>query len=421
MAETTDRLDREFRAPCGAMALLFAIVCLLLGCDSVPPEVGEAKFGHLAAAVPTANDAPPAKYEKLDIIEINSSKRAQPGHCYSPAFGGYECVEIGTVIVFRKKDGGTASISTSHTVDGAYVGTVQSEFGKYSGMYFKSLEDSWTLGADPLLLPDSLSLNGEQQRYYDEIRAAITAYEQGIDLAKDPDAVYGHVSLREFHGIAVARAEVAESDAIRTSGLERDASVAKTLVEVLTNGLDVGTAFVPYVNDARDLYELSTGRDLVSGEELTPFDRTLSAVALIGGSGALYRKIAEKVRSALSRKLLKKAAGGIPSLTHTGQGSWRSGEGLIYRRATKKHENNLRHVLRNTRPDASRPNHTVFSSKPREVPSLIDRAWKTRGDAVSPGVFEVDMKRTVGTAGERRIRIVVEPNSQNIVTAYPIQ
>jgi hypothetical protein len=51
----------------------------------------------------------------------------------------------------------------------------------------------------------------------------------------------------------------------------------------------LGIGFTPGLNDVADLYELMTGKDLMSGEALSPSERALSALGLVAGSGAGYR------------------------------------------------------------------------------------------------------------------------------------
>ncbi len=58
---------------------------------------------------------------------------------------------------------------------------------------------------------------------------------------------------------------------------------------------DVLTAFTPGVNDARDLYELFEGKDLLSGEALNSFERSLALVGLAIGSGAGFWVVLEKL------------------------------------------------------------------------------------------------------------------------------
>ncbi len=65
----------------------------------------------------------------------------------------------------------------------------------------------------------------------------------------------------------------------------------RTPLQKLTDIGDVGSQFTPGVSDARDVYELATGRDLVTQVKLTPFQYTLTAVgtALPIVAGAFFR------------------------------------------------------------------------------------------------------------------------------------
>ncbi len=47
--------------------------------------------------------------------------------------------------------------------------------------------------------------------------------------------------------------------------------------------------FTPAVNDVADLYELFSGKDFITGETLSPLERSLSGLGLIAGSGSGYR------------------------------------------------------------------------------------------------------------------------------------
>ncbi len=92
-----------------------------------------------------------------------------------------------------------------------------------------------------------------------------------------------------------------------------------------------------------------------------------------------------------------------------------------------KFDSRIAHIMAHTRPDTSKPKHSVFIEREQEaIIRLLDEAWKKRGPPEKQGkgrgreVYEVDMGRVVGTEGERHIRIVVEADSADIVTAYPV-
>jgi hypothetical protein len=53
----------------------------------------------------------------------------------------------------------------------------------------------------------------------------------------------------------------------------------------------------------------------------------------------------------------------------------------------------------------------------------MDEAWSKRGSAITfkndPKAFVVPMGRIVGTNGETSVRIVVDPNTREVITGYP--
>lgn len=101
--------------------------------------------------------------------------------------------------------------------------------------------------------------------------------------------------------------------------------------------------------------------------------------------------------------------------------------GIIYGKDwSGKFETRVAHIMAHTQADSTKIKHSVFLEKSREgVLELLDEAWKKRGPPKRDGgtrgrdVYDVPMSRVIGTAGEQRLRIVMEPDSATIVTAYP--
>ncbi|EGK09937.1 hypothetical protein HMPREF9374_2740 [Desmospora sp. 8437] len=103
--------------------------------------------------------------------------------------------------------------------------------------------------------------------------------------------------------------------------------------------------------------------------------------------------------------------------------NWRSPNGLIYGQGSK-HGDRRKHVLEHTKPDKSKPKHSVFIGEEKEVFAMIDEAWSNRGTPFpSKGrdTYVIDMGRKIGTKGEKKIKIVVERGTSEIVTAYPVR
>ena len=80
------------------------------------------------------------------------------------------------------------------------------------------------------------------------------------------------------------------------------------------------------------------------------------------------------------------------------------------------------HVLAHGSPDPSKPLHTVFNVSKDKILGLVDEAWAMRGNPLAndPSAFIVNMGRTIGTAGETAVKIVVKPGTSEILTAYPV-
>jgi len=89
--------------------------------------------------------------------------------------------------------------------------------------------------------------------------------------------------------------------------------------------------------------------------------------------------------------------------------------------ADPKFGNRVDHVLDHTAPNPYKPVHSVFNAQGDDALDLVDQAWARRGapDPSDPAAFVVDMGRSVGTAGETSIRIVVRPGTTEVITAYP--
>lgn len=109
--------------------------------------------------------------------------------------------------------------------------------------------------------------------------------------------------------------------------------------------------------------------------------------------------------------------------TWLAQGKWKSEGGIIYSTMSKEQGHRLSHVLDHTVPNLQKSTHTVFSCTRSEILSLIDDGFKkAKQHPRDFPRFEVDMSpRVIGTGGETKMRIVIDPNTKEITTAYPIK
>ncbi|MFZ9596003.1 MAG: pre-toxin TG domain-containing protein [Bdellovibrionia bacterium] len=111
-----------------------------------------------------------------------------------------------------------------------------------------------------------------------------------------------HEIAKEALGLSLHELTSAAKALTRPSDLE---SIAHSLEyadmarEIALTLVDVGTSVAPGVSTARDAYELITGKNLITGNELSDFDRTLAGVNLaslgVGNFTCGTLKVAEKI------------------------------------------------------------------------------------------------------------------------------
>jgi hypothetical protein len=111
----------------------------------------------------------------------------------------------------------------------------------------------------------------------------------------------------------------------------------------------------------------------------------------------------------------------LGTLSRIGKDAWESSGGLRYSGLDKQGLNRIEHVLRHTVADG--PGHSVFSVPRNQVLGLLDEAWAAPSRIPVPGdpaAFITPMGRTVGTAGENAVRLIVKPGTTNAISAYPV-
>lgn len=114
--------------------------------------------------------------------------------------------------------------------------------------------------------------------------------------------------------------------------------------------LRIGVGFTPGINDVADLYELFTGKDFLTGNNLSTFERSLSGVGVIAGSGQGYR-YANRVLNAPSKYLpefekgIEKVGGRATGKLETlaVEGSFKSSRSRIVNKFSAE-EVNARHI-----------------------------------------------------------------------------
>jgi RHS repeat-associated protein len=115
--------------------------------------------------------------------------------------------------------------------------------------------------------------------------------------------------------------------------------------------------------------------------------------------------------------------GGNPlGLTQIGPDTWRSRTGLVYGPRPNNNQHVLTHLTDHLVPQPGKLNHDVWNINTLEdIIKLLDEAWLKRATPV-PGdawAWVIPMGREVGTQGQRYIRMIVNPNTWEVITAYP--
>ncbi|MFC7519088.1 RHS repeat-associated core domain-containing protein, partial [Herbaspirillum sp. GCM10030257] len=101
--------------------------------------------------------------------------------------------------------------------------------------------------------------------------------------------------------------------------------------------------------------------------------------------------------------------------------TWTTPAGLDYGLGSV-HRNRIKHILDHAVPNPSKTTHSVFNVERKEILGLVDEAWSTKGKPLAndPGAYIVPMGRVIGTAGERNLKIIVRPGTNQIITAYAV-
>jgi len=323
--------------------------------------------------------------------------------------------------MIRNQQGGESSISTSYKVDGSFVESVRKDFGKYTPQSFRAIQNS-VGDYNPTPGP---GINAEVLERLKAFARVLNDLKAGMDLEHKPENIYYFASTQALYDLTEAFLKSDAATSEKLALIQKNENTSKALFEISAKGiLNVSTSLTPFVNDARDMYELVTGRDMITGESIDGFGRVVTAVALVAGNGNIFRKAVDKLKDSFFKKGITQALPGIPGLKYTGSGTWSSDAGLVYKQYNGPDKTRLRHVLRHATPKPSDAAHTVFNTaSPKDVPKLLDEAWLKRGNPVpGPGGrdnYVIDMGRTIGTKGEKKILISVEKGTSVIVTAFP--
>ncbi|MFI5620722.1 hypothetical protein [Streptomyces sp. NPDC051567] len=131
-------------------------------------------------------------------------------------------------------------------------------------------------------------------------------------------------------------------------------------------------------------------------------------------------------RSSALRSVVVRSASSCPvGFKEISPGLFQSPKGLKYGPGSDQ-GHRIRHVMEHTKENPEKRKHSVFNiTDQAEVLALVDEAWGRRhlamqyDSANSPESFIIPMGREVGTTGEKLLKVVADPKTGKLLTAFP--
>jgi filamentous hemagglutinin len=214
--------------------------------------------------------------------------------------------------------------------------------------------------------------------------------------------------------VALSTAGTSIVDAVLGDGIAR---VKREVAIEVAARLDYGMSAGAVILDFQDNKELSS-----TSREVEEFSRDVSGVefginVLIGSVGTIVGG-----KAVLGGGVGK---GSVKLKYDRAAKTWTSPAGLVYGGDhNPQFGNRVKHVLAHCEPKPGNSKHTVFNVPKDQLLGLLDQAWSKKTNSFPHGgktVHIVDMGRIVGTKGEVKIRIVTEPGTNEIISAYPVR
>jgi hypothetical protein len=355
-------------------------------------------------------------------------KGVRPFAYSDPVVGDRATVPSLRFTVHSTKYGIAQSSEQTVPIAGDYVGRIVKQYGSNSRTVFENIYSHRDeLFGDYPAAPSGLSV-AETSKLRD-LKMKAGRFEDRDQLMNTPNDLYYCQTSRCLYNSCIN--ELGKADPLdRVKILDYYNQVQSALVKYHDDALDIGTALTPGINDARDWYELTTGKDLITGGLLTLWQRGLSGLGLIIGNGAFYRHIDNLPM--VRQNALEIAKMGIPDLKMIKYGNlkyaYKSKGGIIYERWDGKRGNDrLSKIIEE---HYTNRKDTYFEmDSPTGIPALLDEAWKiaqdtglkhqrANGNNIS---YLVNMNRPIGNGKREYIFLVFDPSKGPgfIVTAYP--
>lgn len=323
---------------------------------------------------------------------------------------------------------GSQPVSQTIPIAGDYINRIVLQYGNNSRQVLENLYEHRDdiYGSYPVT-PAGLS-PAENDRLRD-LHRLTDRFEGKNNLLNNPqDFYYCQTSRCLYNSCVNELSNAAPAD--RSKILDYYNQVEAALIKYRDDALNIGTMFTPGINDARDLYEFLTGKDLITGALLTIWERGLSGAGLLIGSGAFYRHIDNLPM--FRKEALDIAHYGVPDFKLVQSGNtqyFESAGGIKFERMSTDLQNDrFKKIVNDHYLNANKSRFDV--DNPNKIPGLLDEAWKRAKELEIkpvPGTnkdydnYIVPMGRKVGQKGEQYIYLLFDRTKESgfIVTAYP--
>lgn len=372
-----------------------------------------------------ANEGP----QNFDNIGLRIKDKGIRPFAYSdPVAGDRATVPSLNFSVQAKVGGALQESEQTVPIAGDYVDRVVKQYGNNSRQVFENIyaHRDELFGNYPA---DPLGLTTSEIGKLRNLRQKTGAFEGREGLLAKPDDFYYCQTSRCLYNSCIN--ELRKADPLdRGKILDYYNEVEDAWVKYRYDAIDIGTGLTPGINDARDLYELVTGLDMVSGANLTYWERGLSATGLLVGSGAFYRQIDNLPQ--VRQSALEIARMGIPDFKMIKSGDlkyyFQSKGGIYYERWNGKiGSDRLTKIIKKHYIERR---HSYFTmDSPTGIPALLDEAWKLAKDrhlipfhGDNNNVrYIVDMGRPVGKNEAQFVNLVFDGTKGPgfIITAFP--
>lgn len=399
-------------------------------------------------------NAPYANMKVTSVVRqsiVNSVSR-------DPAIGSYEVPSINLTVTYTDDEGNVQKKDCQIDINGDYVNRVRRDFGNHSEKVFQQIYDNRDdLFQKPGTVPGNLTAS--QANALKHIEICISNIDSKFDAHTNPECLYYSESVHELYNTCVNELIANQDPGYRDVVVNSAESTAGVFNTVVMQSINIATAVTPGINDVRDWYELTTGTDMISGEKLQTWEKVVTGVAVIAGSGVLFRNIIHTVANKEVRAVLTESLKGVPGLKYIKDGelarNFISDEGLIYQNwnltsglSELERESRIKHILRRhtewyrdlgreikLEEGESRAAAEVGTrfrvDEPDQVFRTIDEAWKLRKEGKfvvnERGYREyvVDLKRELAADKKNvtAVKIITANRDDGhfIITAYPVK